>query len=366
MPSPRLLSCFAALLLSTSGTGFAQMPVLSPADEPVAAANYQRYCALCHGDDRQGHANDHAPSLKSPSLLSSGFPIVLAEAIAYGRPGTPMGAYLDEMGGPLQRRDIFNLVLWLQKQADVAPIPLSREPVRGDAASGAAIYRAECAQCHGANGEGGTGTALGNAAMLALSPDAFLRHAVEHGREGTPMPAFAGKLTPAQMDDVVAFLRSRASGWTAGPRPLRAPPAAADYVLNPDGGPPRFTLDNGLHVKAAELDRELKARRRLVLLDTRVTSMWQMAHIEGAVPIPYYASREQVVADLPSDGTGIVAYCECPRAAAESVVRRLREAGFANTAVLYEGIQGWVGLGYPVVSGHVDGAMPDPHAGHAH
>ena len=33
------------------------------------------------------------------------------------------------------------------------------------------------------------------------------------------------------------------------------------------------------------------------------------------------------------------------------VVRKLREAGVPNTAVLWEGIQGWVSLGYPVVQG---------------
>ena len=38
---------------------------------------------------------------------------------------------------------------------------------------------------------------------------------------------------------------------------------------------------------------------------------------------------------------------------------RLREEGkFTNTAVLYEGIQGWVSLGYPVVAG--DASKPKP------
>jgi hypothetical protein len=34
------------------------------------------------------------------------------------------------------------------------------------------------------------------------------------------------------------------------------------------------------------------------------------------------------------------------------VVRKLREGGVQNTAVLWEGIQGWVSLGYPVVPGN--------------
>lgn len=56
-------------------------------------------------------------------------------------------------------------------------------------------------------------------------------------------------------------------------------------------------------------------------------------------------------ADLPTDGTWIVLYCECPRAAAESVNKRLRDRGFTNTAVLWEGIGRWVSLGYPVSRG---------------
>jgi rhodanese-related sulfurtransferase len=90
----------------------------------------------------------------------------------------------------------------------------------------------------------------------------------------------------------------------------------------------------------------------MVLLDTRVTSLWQMGHINGAIPMPYYYDDVEILAaDLPGDGTWIVAYCECPRAAAESVSKKLRNNGFKNTAVLWEGFQGWVSLGYPISVG---------------
>jgi cbb3-type cytochrome c oxidase subunit III len=328
-----------------------QPPQLTPEQSEAAAARYQQYCALCHGPDRAGHANDHAPSLKSASLIATGTPVVIGEAIAYGRPGTPMGAYHVEMGGPLTRQEIRELAFWLMAMAPTDPIDVA-DRVEGDVVLGAEVYAQHCASCHGAQGEGGTGTALGNATMLALTPDGFLRHAIENGREGTPMVAFKDVLNPAQIDGVTAFLRSRSAGWEV-PEPKRhTPPPLDAYVINPDAAAPSFTLTDGLYVSAAELDRELKARKRMVLLDTRVTSMWERAHIEGAVPGPYYASREEVMANLPTDGTWIVAYCECPRAAAESVVRRLREAGVQNTAVLWEGIQGWVSLGYPVVQGN--------------
>ena len=93
---------------------------------------------------------------------------------------------------------------------------------------------------------------------------------------------------------------------------------------------------------------------RMVLLDTRALPLWQMANIEGSVPMPYYYDRgdfDALADDLPNDGTLIVTYCECPRAAADYVNRKLAERGFENLAVLYEGIQGWITLGYPVVRG---------------
>lgn len=341
-----------ALLLAFAGAAHADP--LAPEAMQAAEADYQRYCALCHRADRAGHANDDAPSLKSKSLLESGYPTVLREAIAYGRPGTPMGGYLDEVGGPLDRDTVRRLVDWLVQVEDVTPLAMTPEPVAGDIALGGETYAKECAGCHGADGEGGVGTALANAAMLALTPDSFLRHAIVHGRDGTPMPAFGEVLDAAQVDGVTAFLRSRGSDWKVADVVLAKPPAIGAWILNPDAPPPQFDLADGLHVSAAQLDRELRAGKRMVLLDTRVTSMWQRGHLAGAAPLPYYSSPSEVIAGLPRDGTWIVAYCECPRAAAESVVERLRGHGFANTAVLYEGIQGWVALGYPVVGGRAE------------
>lgn len=349
-----LLLALAALAPQVAAQG-RPIPPLSAEESAAAAADYQQYCALCHGADRAGHANDHAPSLKSESLLSTSFPWLLREAIAYGRPGTPMGGYLDEVGGPMRLEEVIRMTRWLHEQAgSPARAGITAEPVAGDAAAGEKVYAAHCAECHGDQGQGGTGTALGNAAMLATTPDQFLRYAIEHGREGTPMPAFAGTLSAKEMDDVTAFLRSRATGWTQDARPLAPPPALAEAVQNPDGEAPEFEFMNGHYISAADLDRAMKEKRRMVLLDTRVPSMWQIGHIEGAVPLPYYTDDRAVLEALPRDGTWIITYCECPRAAADTVNRILREQGFTNTAVLWEGIGGWVALGYPTVAGRVE------------
>lgn len=354
-----LIFCGLLLLASQAiaGDPFAQ----SAENAAAAASDYLQYCALCHGEDRQGYANDEAPSLRSESLMRSGYPTHILHAVAYGRRGTPMGGYLEEIGGPMSREEIYRLLRWLNDQVGVEPIDLPLEPVIGDVALGEETYVENCAVCHGENGEGEVGPAIGNPAMLSLTADAFLRYAIENGRDGTDMPSFAGTLSDGEIDAVTAFLRSRATGWTVEKPVLRTPPTVDEYILNPGSPAPEFSLQDGLYVKSADLHEALQEKRRMVLLDTRVTSMWQMANIAGSVPIPYYHDNfEGVAKDLPNDGTWIVIYCECPRAAAESVNVKLRKKGFKHTAVLWEGIQGWVSLGYPVSVGQTmtDQATP--------
>jgi len=322
--------------------------------------NYQTYCALCHGEDRAGYANDSAPSLKTATLFGvSDYPPTLATA--YGRPGTPMGPYLDELGGPLTMTQIHDLVVWLKEQAGVETFPPSEEmlkPVQGDVALGEKVYRENCAMCHGTNGEGhgpaGPGTALGNATMLATAPDNFLRLAIAEGREGTPMPAFKTMLSEDQINAVTAFLRSRAQGWDAEEVSYSPPPSLDDIVLNPEGADPDFELSEGRYIDSKQLNAALEDGRKMILIDTRVPYFWAMAHIKGSLPVPYYSSRDEFIEKIPNDGTWVVAYCECPRAAADSTINKLRALGYPNTAVLHEGYAGWTALGYPIAVGKVE------------
>ena len=275
-------------------------------------------------------------------------------AISYGRLGTPMAAYLDELGGPMTKNEISDLTDWLRGQVALEPYKLSFDAVAGDIEVGKVVYAKHCATCHGANGEGGTGTALGNPAMLSLTTDKFLKFAIENGRDGTDMPAFSETLSTDEIDGVTAFLRSRAIGWAVEKPVLRAPPAAGNYILNPDSPLAKFNLKDGLYVMSADLLKALEEKKRIVLLDTRSMSQWLMVNIEGSVPLPYYYDFSDftvLAKDLPNDGTMIVIYCECPRAAAEYVNDKIRKQGFDNTAVLWEGIGGWVSFGYPVFRG---------------
>ena len=77
--------------------------------------------------------------------------------------------------------------------------------------SGADLYKAKCASCHGADGKGDTSMGkamkvkdLGSADVQGMS-DADLAAIIEKGKK--PMPGYEGKLTKDQITDVVKYLR---------------------------------------------------------------------------------------------------------------------------------------------------------------
>lgn len=82
----------------------------------------------------------------------------------------------------------------------------------GGGSDGAAIYKAKCAMCHGADGAGQTPMgknmklrALGSAEVQKQT-DAELVKWIADGKG--KMPAYKGKLTPADIDALVAFIRT--------------------------------------------------------------------------------------------------------------------------------------------------------------
>lgn len=322
-----------------------------------AASNYQKYCSLCHGENREGYANDHAPSLRSKSLFESGVPHSVLRPMSYGRQGTAMAGYLEDVGGPLTLDETWDLTYWLFWQSGADRIKLSETPISGDIQQGEAIYQKNCASCHGKEGEGVNAPALGNQSALTHNKDEFIRYAIEKGREGTPMVSFSSILSSEEIDNVTAFIRSRASSWTMEEPVLHALPSPDQYVLNPDSSDPEFTLTDDIYVSSEDLFAAISAKKKMILLDTRVPSVWQRGHIEGAIPFPYYTDLDDKIKDLPKD-VYLVGYCSCPRAATEYIFRQLRERGYQKTAVLYEGIFGWMNLGYPVM--RADGQYDDP------
>jgi mono/diheme cytochrome c family protein len=86
---------------------------------------------------------------------------------------------------------------------------------KGDANAGKTVFHAHCTMCHGQNGEGNQALAkmmkttippLSSKAVQSLS-DAEIRTVIEKGKgKMTPVRG----LTSAQIDDVIAFVRTLA------------------------------------------------------------------------------------------------------------------------------------------------------------
>jgi mono/diheme cytochrome c family protein len=94
--------------------------------------------------------------------------------------------------------------------------PLSRdELVTSEPLPGESTYRRYCIGCHGADGRGNggiTGADLTAASgPLALKSDAELVASVRDGKRGAraTMPAHGPVLTPAQLSDVVGYVKQR-------------------------------------------------------------------------------------------------------------------------------------------------------------
>jgi cytochrome c6 len=85
-------------------------------------------------------------------------------------------------------------------------------PVIATAQSGQDTYKAKCAMCHGADGNAATGMGKSMGLKPFSSPDvqsmsdADLTALITNGKG--KMPAYKGKLTDAQITDVVKYIRT--------------------------------------------------------------------------------------------------------------------------------------------------------------
>lgn len=330
---------------------------------PEAAAPpetlYLKFCALCHGTQREGYAADNAPSLKSPTFLATASPQFLRDSIARGRPGTAMAAYGREFGGPLGPAELDALTAWLRQGAP-ALLPIDATLAVGDPSQGQLLFGQHCAECHGTPGQRDSAVHLFNQVFLALASDGFLRHAIVYGRPGTDMEPWEKTLTPKQIDDVIAYLRSLAIAGAAQPPPPPAGPPAEPWVdspvINPTGKHAEFTLKDDRLVTPEAVHEAVAQKRRIVIADARAPSDWSRLRIPGAVSLPYYDLRN--IDKIPNDGTWVIAYCACPHHASGVVVDELRKRGYKHTAVMDEGIFAYQHKGFEVVAS--DGGVPTP------
>lgn len=257
-----------------------------------------------------------------------------------------MSAWSTTLGGPYADTDIDSIVAFIRTWQTSPPVTLAPLTLVGDAQRGSDLYASTCASCHGASGKEGPNVRLANAEFLAIASDPFLAYAIEAGRPTTTMRAYKGELTPQQIADVVALIRSWAKPIETGKVPL--PGSLGPIVLNEQGPEPKFVLLNRF-TPADTIKAELDRGAAIGFLDARAPSDYVAGHIAGANVVPFY-DAEKYVSLLPKD-RWLVCYCACPHAESGKLADTLFANGFTKVTILNEGFFVWRDRGYPVTVG---------------
>jgi len=241
------------------GLGLGVVPPALGADD---RALYRRHCAVCHGDAGRGDGPASGLLTPRPRDLTTGryklrstptgtLPTVddVARAIRVGLPGTSMAGY-DGLLSPVEIEGLARYVLALAPPGvrRGSPLALGEPTPAGPEAvgRGRALYaRAGCGDCHGGDGrasgwrperEGPGGppppTDLREPWTFRGGSDAAsVARRVLTGFDGSPMPGYAGVLTPTEAWDLAHYVETlaRAPIWReTDPAVVRTSGVASD------------------------------------------------------------------------------------------------------------------------------------------
>lgn len=206
---------------------------------------YDANCAVCHGPEGQGRVgmnlSEDFPALDPNAYVQS--------VVEKGIDGTTMPPWSHTYGGPLSDQEIADVSAFVVSLSGgrspmaptATPLPVTPVPTvpgaSGDAGAGQALFVANCAMCHGDQGQGRAGANL-NKAFASINPHQFVRTTVANGIDGTAMPAWSqangGPLTESEIDDISAYVVSLAGGHsttTATPAPAGTSGGGTNWPL---------------------------------------------------------------------------------------------------------------------------------------
>lgn len=187
------------------GDGVPANPVSRTADsEERGFANYVLFCSPCHGEAAGDPAPGHVGELFEPppphlgdvvSGLHDG-QIFLAVSKGFGR--------MPALASRMSTEERWHLVNYLRGLVAGEPAPAADSALL----RGAQVFAVQCAGCHGPAGEGALGPGLHPSSLLSRSGPAEILAMLAAGRPSLGMPAFGGRLSQGELDDLVTLLQA--------------------------------------------------------------------------------------------------------------------------------------------------------------
>ena len=185
----------------------------SPAPDAAGTASYEKHCAICHGDQREGILPAFPPLIGIKRQMSDA---QITDLIRKGKgrmPGFPA----------VPSAEMTALLNYLATTPAIMPLPAApagnrRGPqLTGEAAAGGALFLQNCAFCHGRDAMGGeTGPDLTQSKLVLTDTDGSkISQVVREGRNepDKKMPAF--QFSSQELNTLVAFIRAREAAAAA-------------------------------------------------------------------------------------------------------------------------------------------------------
>jgi mono/diheme cytochrome c family protein len=201
----------------------------TPVDPHVAAGGHdfvQFACNQCHGDQGRGGVSPVVPALST--VAKSLTPAELRQIIDHGlgESANPTQPYMPVWGAVMSTTQVNDLIAYLN--AGLPKVPVAESVVvpqnQGAAVEGAALYtKFGCVNCHGINGLGGVPNPQspdktipplsGPDFRKEFNTDAKISAVIRSGSvigkaPIVSMPHWGGILTPAQLQALVAYLKT--------------------------------------------------------------------------------------------------------------------------------------------------------------
>jgi mono/diheme cytochrome c family protein len=198
-----------------------QVKALPDGEQIVAGITlFAEECVACHGADGLGSSlapalNDAAVRLKTQEELE--------RSIRLGIPGTLMAGWEKSLDDAQINAALALITSWDRVPAGAIPAPDQPILVTEESlALGADLYASSCSGCHGPEGQGSQrAPALNVRSFLTDTADMAIQQIITLGVTGTAMPAWGDRLTDAEIQAVVGFIRSWEPNAPAVAEPAR-------------------------------------------------------------------------------------------------------------------------------------------------